>query len=182
MNPELQNEEAVWRDRAGKGDATALGHIYDAYAERIYYYLYRRLGETALAEDLTADVFLRVVEAVGTARFCQGSLAPWLFRLAHNRLIDHYRRDREVPMPEDALEGTVDPPTGGAELEIDPGVLRSALRRLTPDQQQVIALKFLEDWSNAQIADAMGRSEGAVESLQHRALGALRRTLEELEP
>ena len=73
MNPELQNDEAVWRDRAGKGDATALGHIYDAYAERIYHYLYRRLGETALAEDLTADVFLRVVEAVGTARFCQGN-------------------------------------------------------------------------------------------------------------
>jgi RNA polymerase sigma-70 factor (ECF subfamily) len=63
--------------------------------------------------------------------------------------------------------------------EIEPGVLRAALRRLTPDQQQVIALKFLEDWSNARVAVVLGRSEGAVESLQHRALSALRHILEE---
>lgn len=181
MNPEPQNNEPAWRDRAGQGDSTALGHIYDAYAERIYYYLYRRVGDGPLAEDLTADVFLRVVESVGTARFCQGSLAPWLYRMAHNRLIDHYRRDRELPMLEDGPEAAANAPSAEENLEIDPGVLRSALRRLTPDQQQVIALKFMEDWSNAQVAEAMGRTEGAVESLQHRALAALRRTLEEQE-
>ena len=178
LNAELNTEEAVWRDKAGQGDAAALGRIYDAYAERIYHYLYRRLGDRAQAEDLTADVFLRVVESVGTARFCRGTLAPWLYRLAHNRLIDLYRRDRESPLPEDAAEAIADAPPSNLELDIDPGVLRSALRRLTPDQQQVIALKFLEDWSNAQVAEAMGKSEGAVESIQHRALGALRRNLE----
>ena len=179
MNPELQSEETRWRDDASRGDTVALGHIYDAYAERIYYYLYRRLGDSSLAQDLTADVFLRLVEAAGTPRFCHGALAPWLYRLAHNRLVDHFRRNREVPMPEDLPDTTVDPPSPGAELGIDLGVLRSALRRLTPDQQQVIALKFLEDLSNAQVAAALGRSEGAVESLQFRALSSLRRILEE---
>ena len=85
MNPDLPDEQALWRERASHGDAVALGHIYDAYAERIYRYLYRRLGDVALAEDLTADVFLRVVETSGTPRFCRGNLAPWLYRLAHNR-------------------------------------------------------------------------------------------------
>ncbi len=179
MNPDLQEEESLWRDEASKGDATALGHIYDAYAERIYYYLYRRLGNVALAEDLTADVFLRVVEAAGTVRFCQGALAPWLYRLAHNRLVDYFRRNREQPIPDDLPGEHAEASTSVTALDVDPGALRAALRRLTPDQQQVIALKFLEDWSNARVAVALGRSEGAVESLQHRALGALRNILEE---
>jgi RNA polymerase sigma-70 factor (ECF subfamily) len=179
LNPDLQDEEALWRDGASKGDAAALGHIYDAYAERIYYYLYRRLGNVALAEDLTADVFLRVVEARGTPRFCQGALAPWLYRLAHNRLVDYFRQHRELPMPDDLPDPPDETSPVNPGSEIEPGVLRAALRRLTPDQQQVIALKFLEDWSNARVAAALGRTEGAVESLQHRALGALRRILEE---
>jgi RNA polymerase sigma-70 factor, ECF subfamily len=179
LNLEPNSDEAKWRDDASRGDTVALGHIYDAYAERIYYYLYRRLGNCAQAQDLTADVFLRMVEAVGTRQFCQGQLAPWLYRLAHNRMIDHFRRNREVPMPEDLPEPAAGSPSLGAELGVEPGVLRSALRRLTPDQQQVIALKFLEDLSNAQVAAALGKSEGAVESLQFRALSSLRRILEE---
>lgn len=179
LSLDLQDEETLWRDAASTGDATALGHIYDAYAERIYYYLYRRLGNVAVAEDLTADVFLRVVEATGTPRFCQGTLAPWLYRMAHNRLVDYFRRNRDLPMPDDLPDRPAETEPSAGGLYIDPGVLRAALRRLTPDQQQVIALKFLEDWSNVQVAAALGRSEGAVESLQHRALGALRRILEE---
>ncbi|MDP3046589.1 MAG: sigma factor, partial [Chloroflexota bacterium] len=77
MDSEPRDEESLWRDRASEGDPIALGHIYDAYAQRIYRYLYRRSGDAALAEDLTADVFLRLVEASGTPSFCQGSLAPW---------------------------------------------------------------------------------------------------------
>jgi RNA polymerase sigma-70 factor (ECF subfamily) len=178
LNPELQSEETRWRENASRGDSEALGHIYDAYAERIYSYLYRRLGDSSLAQDLTADVFLRVVEVAGTPRFCQGALAPWLYRLAHNRLVDHFRRSKEAPMPENLPDVASDSSSVGLEMGVEPGVLRSALRRLTPDQQQVIALKFLEDWSNAQVAVALGKSEGAVESLQFRALGSLRRILE----
>jgi RNA polymerase sigma-70 factor, ECF subfamily len=175
---ELQSDEALWRDGASKGDSVALGHIYDAYAERIYNYLYRRLGESALAQDLTADVFLRVVEAAGTARFCRGDLAPWLYRLAHNRLIDHFRKAKEQPLLDDLPEPTADEAGPAGITDVEPGALRAALRKLTPDQQQVISLKFLEDWSNAQVAEALGRSEGAVESLQHRALRSLRQILE----
>ncbi len=175
MNPELQNEETLWRERASQGDPIALGQIYDAYAERIYRYLYRRLGNVSVAEDLTADVFLRVVEASGSARFCQGALAPWLFRLAHNRMVDYFRQHKELPLPEDVAAPAEESPLRG----VDPGELRSALRQLTPDQQQVIALKFMEGWSNVQVATALGKPEGAVKSLQHRAVETLRRLLEE---
>lgn len=168
------NEEVLWRQRASKGDPVALGQIYDAYAQRIFRYLFRRLGSTSLAEDLTADVFLRVVEASGTPRFCQGSLAPWLYRLAHNRLVDHFRQHGELPLPEDydmADEGRDD-------LQVHRQELRLAVRTLTPDQQQVVVLKFLEGLSNSEIAVAMDKPEGAIKSLQHRALDALRRLLE----
>jgi RNA polymerase sigma-70 factor, ECF subfamily len=171
---EPRDEESLWRDRASEGDPIALGHIYDAYAQRIYRYLYRRSGDAALAEDLTADVFLRLVEASGTPSFCQGSLAPWLYRLAHNRLVDHFRRHRELSLPEDYDQ----PSDAGEPAGVHRGELRAALRQLTPDQQQVVALKFLEGLTNAQIASALSKPEGAVKSLQHRALDALRRILE----
>jgi RNA polymerase sigma-70 factor, ECF subfamily len=174
LSPEQGNDEALWRDQASKGDVTALGRIYDAYAERIYGYLYRRLGNGTIAEDLTADVFLRMVESSGSSRFCQGPLAPWLYRLAHNRLVDYFRQHKELPLPDED-----DPIVEASVLKVDGGVLRAALRRLTPDQQQVIALKFLEGFNNIEVAAALGKPEGAIKSLQHRALETLRRFLEE---
>lgn len=173
MHWEPENEEALWRDRASKGDALALGQIYDAYAARIFRYMYRRLGDRQLAEDLTGDVFVRLVETSGTPRFCQGSLAPWLYRLAHNRLVDHFRRHREVPLPDDldiADESESDDVLSAREV-------RRALRDLTTDQQQVIVLKFFEGLSNAEVAAALDKPEGAVKSLQHRGLDALRRRM-----
>jgi RNA polymerase sigma-70 factor (ECF subfamily) len=168
------NEEVLWQQRASKGDPIALGQIYDAYAQRVFRYLFRRLGSASLAEDLTADVFLRMVEASGTPRFCQGSLAPWLYRLAHNRLVDHFRQHDELPLPEEFDL----PDEKRDDLQVHRQELRLALRKLTPDQQQVVALKFLEGLSNSEIAAAMDKPEGAVKSIQHRALAALRRLLE----
>jgi RNA polymerase sigma-70 factor (ECF subfamily) len=168
------NEEVLWRQRASKGDPVALGQIYDAYAHRIFRYMFRRLGSTSLAEDLTADVFLRVVEASGTPRFCRGSLAPWLYRLAHNRLVDHFRQHGELPLP----EGFDVADEGRDDLQVHRHELRLAVRTLTPDQQQVVVLKFLEGLSNSEIAVALDKPEGAIKSLQHRALDALRRLLE----
>jgi RNA polymerase sigma-70 factor, ECF subfamily len=173
VDPEPRDEESLWRDRASEGDPIALGHIYDAYAQRIYRYLYRRSGDAALAEDLTADVFLRLVEACRTPSFCQGALAPWLYRLAHNRLVDFYRRRRETPLPDDYDQPSNDDAAAGAHRR----ELRAAIRQLTPDQQQVVALKFLEGLTNTQIAAAISKPEGAVKSLQHRALDSLRRLL-----
>jgi RNA polymerase sigma-70 factor (ECF subfamily) len=168
------NEEVLWRQRASKGDPVALGQIYDAYALRIFRYLFRRLGSTSLAEDLTADVFLRVVEASGTPRFCRGSLAPWLYRLAHNRLVDHFRQHGESPLPEDFDLAD----SGRDDLHVHRHELRLAVRKLTPDQQQVVVLKFIEGLSNSEIAIVMDKPEGAIKSLQHRALDTLRRLLE----
>lgn len=175
MSSELPDEETLWRERASRGDIAALGQIYDAYAERVYRYLYHRLGNVSLAEDLTADVFLRMLESSGSARFCQVSLAPWLYSLAHNRLVDYFRRHKELPLPEEEDEPTND----FLATELDRWELRTALRRLTPEQQQVIALKFLEGLSNAQVAVALGKPESAIKALQHRALASLRRLLEE---
>ena len=177
MYSEPANEEALWRERASRGDALALGQIYDAYATRIFRYMYRRLGDRQLAEDLTGDVFVRLVEAGGTPRFCQGSLAPWIYRLAHNRLVDYFRRRHELPLPED-----FEPANEGDDEEREAGLhkeeIRAALRTLTPDQQQVIVLKFFEGLSNAEISVALDKPEGAVKSLQHRGLDNLRRLLQ----
>lgn len=170
------SDEDLWRERAGRGDAAALGQIYDAYAIRIFKYLYRRLGSIPLAEDLTADVFVRLVETAGTPSFCRGSLAPWLYRLAHNRLVDHYRRRHELPFPDDP-DSIGMPAVESADTRVHGGELRVALRQLTSDQQQVIVLKFAEGLSNAEIAAALDKPEGAVKSLQHRALASLRRLL-----
>jgi RNA polymerase sigma-70 factor (ECF subfamily) len=173
LDPLPLSDETLWRDQAGRGDAAALGQIYDAYATRIFKYLYRRLGSVPLAEDLTADVFVRLVETSGTPHFCRGSLAPWLYRLAHNRLVDHYRRHRESALPDDADFAADEVEAVGVHR----GELRVALTRLTSDQQQVIVLKFVEGLSNSEIAAALDKPEGAVKSLQHRALASLRRLL-----
>ena len=172
MDSEPRDEESLWRDRASEGDPIALGHIYDTYAQRIYRYLYRRSGDAALAEDLTADVFLRLVEAPADARVSvrdrwrPGSIG---WRTTGWSTTSGGGASCRWPTT------TTMPSEDGEPAGIHRGELRAALRQLTPDQQQVVALKFLEGLTNTQIAEALAKPEGAVKSLQHRALDALSR-------
>ena len=167
-------------ERAGEYDPVALGRIYDQYSVKIYNYIYYRIGDVHVAEDLTAEVFLKVLEAVKASAGWKISLSGWLYRIAHNLVVDYFRRRHKresLPLDERLM---VAPDNSAPSLEriFTQQRLRAAISRLTEDQQQVIILKFVEEMSNAEVAEILGKTEGAVKALQHRALVALRQILQ----
>jgi RNA polymerase sigma-70 factor (ECF subfamily) len=167
-------------ERAKQYDEAALGELYDRYAPRIYAYIYRRVSDAHLAEDLTADVFVRVIQAVQSERFWQTSFQAWLYRIAHNLVVDQYRRGRqrnELAVDELVL-ATEDGPDSAVAKQLSYEQLGGAIKRLTPDQQQALALRFGEGLPAREVAEIMEKSVGAIEAMQHRALAALRRILE----
>lgn len=172
-------EERARFERAGAYDPETLAEIYDEYSVKIYNYIYHRTGDRPLAEDLTADVFLRALEAIQGDKGWTSSLQGWLYRIAHNLVVDHYRRQskREGPPLNERIAATEDRSVQIAERILSSRKVRSALHHLTEEQQQVIVLKFAEDLSNREVAEILGKTEGAVKALQHRGLAALRRVL-----
>ncbi len=175
------HDESLLLERAKEYDPEALGEIYDAYFDKIYRYVYRYLGEARLAEDLTADVFLRLLEAIKASRPPRTNLSAWLYRVAHNLVVDLYRR--RPPREPEALDNVVVPIHDHSEACLERQEMvaraRAALQRLTPLQQQVIVLRFLEGMSLEDVAQVVNRTVGAVKSSQHRALNSLRHILEE---
>lgn len=173
----VEDSEASLLDRARRLDEAALAHIYDRYHLVVYRYLYRQVGDMDTARDLAAEVFHRLLVALHTGKGPKNYLVAWLYRTAHNALVDYYRRQQHrqhMPLKEEMVEGG-DGLVEVVEHRLLIGQLRKALQCLSPDQQQVIALKFLEGLSNEQAALIMGKSVGAIKSLQHRALDALQR-------
>jgi RNA polymerase sigma-70 factor (ECF subfamily) len=173
-------DDRLLLERAREYDPEALGEIYDGYSEKIYHYIYRYLGEARLAEDLTAEVFLRLLEAIKASKGPRTHLSAWLYRVAHNLVVDHFRRrPREESLPlEEELMAAPEDVTVVVEKKLAQQQLRAAISHLTTDQQQVIVLKFVEGLSNAEVGQVLGKTEGAVKSLQHRALNALHRIME----
>jgi len=173
-------DEHALLERAKQYDEAALGELYDLYAPRIYAYVYRRVSNPHLAEDLTGDVFVRVIKAIQSERFWHTSFQAWLYRIAHNLVVDYYRRRPSV------VESELDERIIAADDDLVSAVadrlshrhLCTAINRLTPDQQQVLALRFGEGMTARETAKVMDKSTGAVEALQHRALAALRRVLD----
>jgi RNA polymerase sigma-70 factor, ECF subfamily len=166
--------------RAKSGDAGAFGELYSRYASLILRYLYARLREQESAQDMTQEVFVRVIKGIGGFEFRgEKSFLGWLYTIAGNVLIGQARRKRAISTPlDDSLE-LVDPRGQDAVLSIfDRVALQQAITQLTEDQQQVLALKFFADMTNQEIAATLGRTEGAVKALQHRALHALQQILE----
>jgi RNA polymerase sigma-70 factor (ECF subfamily) len=175
----MNNDEKTRLKQARVLDRAALAAIYDDYYEPVYRYIYRQTGEVDLARDLTSDVFQRFLHALHAGRGPTENLKAWLYRTAHNIVIDHYRRQQHrqhLPLDEELPLGNADP-VSLAEAHLSAQAVRAALRQLTPEQQQVIALKFLEGLSNQETAEALDKPVSAVKSLQHRALGALQRIL-----
>ncbi len=175
-------EQQALLDRARRAEPAALGMLYDQYADKIYAYIYHRVGQADLAEDLTGQVFMRMLEAVRTGHGWQTSFSGWLYRIAHNLVIDHYRRkgratfvDIEDAAPMQARSGD---PVESTEVQFERQRLREALAELTEEQAQVISLRFLEDLSIAEVAVMMQKTEGAVKALQYRAVLALRRVMQ----
>ena len=167
-------------EQAGEYDPAVLGRIYDQYSVKIYTYIYHRIGDARLAEDLTAEVFLKMLEAVKASAGWKISLSGWLYRIAHNLVVDYFRRQpRRESLPlDERLMAAQDHPDTRLERILTQQRLRAAVGHLTEDQQQVITLKFVEEMSNAEVAEILGKTEGAVKSLQHRALATLRGLLQ----
>jgi RNA polymerase sigma-70 factor (ECF subfamily) len=165
--------------RAQNYDDDAIHTLYETYYPKIYNYAFLQMGDVHAAEDLASDVMLKMIESIHSYKFRGLPFGAWVFRIARNRLIDlHRRRKRrgEVDLSE-TLSTALAAPEVLAERALERGQLQVALKHLTDEQRQVIVLKFIQGFDNRSVGKIMGRSEGAIKSLQHRALGALRRIL-----
>jgi RNA polymerase sigma-70 factor (ECF subfamily) len=167
--------------QAQAGNADAFGQLYDAYMERIYRFVYFRVEDQQTAEDITSQVFLKAWSNLHRFRFARTPYLAWLYTIAHNAVIDHYRTRKVTAALEDVQLSQPDY-AEKVENEIDLSVemksIKSAIGTLTDDQQHVLTLKFIEGMSNNEIARHLGKREGAIRALQMRGLQALAKQLD----
>ncbi len=178
----LHSDSEVQLIERAKRDPAAFGILYERYVDRIYSYIYYRTGDAREAEDLTARVFHRALAYMPKFNQRGAPFIAWLYRIAHN-LVANWRRDRgrHPESPLDTLVGihTTDAtPHAQAERAENERLLLDAMRQLPAERQQLLILKFVDGLSNLEIGHILGRSEGAVKSLYHRTLLALRDELE----
>lgn len=172
-------DEQQLLQRAKQFEEAAIAELYDKYAPMIYSYLYRRVSDAHTAEDLTSDVFLRALEAIQNENFWHTSFRAWIYRIAHNLVVDHYRGQSAtdlLPLDERLIASAEMSESAKAD-PLSFRRLRLAMRQLTSSQEQVIVLRFGEQLTSREVAEIMGKSTGAVELLQHRALEKMRRFL-----
>jgi RNA polymerase sigma-70 factor (ECF subfamily) len=178
LKGDLPNEEKLIA-RAVRRDAAAFGILYEHYLDRIYRYVYYRSGSTGETEDLTDQVFLKAWEAIDRYENRGVPFIAWLYRLAHNLVVDQYRARRPT-MPLEAISEAEEPGADvvdAVEAQLDAEEVRGAIQKLSPEHQQLIALRFVEGLSHAEVALIIGKSEGATRVIQYRALQALARAL-----
>ena len=169
--------------RAREGDTRAFGRLYDTYADRVYAFVRARTASSHDAEDITATVFLKAWEAIGSYDDRGVPFAAWLFRIARNAVVDEYRRGARRPTVSDAEEFAEVPASVSVDVtvfeRVDADRVRKAVGRLTEEQSAVLVLRFWWDMSLKDTADALGKNENAIKALQHRAMRSLARALEE---
>jgi RNA polymerase sigma-70 factor (ECF subfamily) len=168
--------------RAQAGDRTALEELYLIHFDRIYSYLHVTVGNRHDAEDLTTQTFLRMLGSIEKFRWQSAPFSAWLFRIAHNLAMDHFRASRRVQLEEEVPEPEADESTSaetGALEAIGRRSMLDLIEDLSPEQQQVLTLKFVFNFANAEAAAILGKTEGAIKSLQHRALVSLQKQLEQ---
>ncbi len=164
--------------RAKSADPHALTIIYERHAFGIYRYIYYRIGHPEQAEDLCSDVFLRMLEGMAAYEDRGWSLATWLYRIARDRTTDMLRRHNRNPRSLEELDNVCDGPETILAAQFDHEEIRHHLQYLTHSQQQVIRLRFVEELSFREIAQCLGRTEGAVKQLQYRGLQQLAHLLQ----
>ncbi len=172
------NEDNVL-DQACVLDSQALEQIYDAYFERLYRYAYRYVDSPEAAQDIASETLRRLLEALHKG-YSPTQLSVWLYRVAHNLAIDTIRRrppGEIVALDPDLVQADTSDTESATEARLDQQRVRVALSQLTPDQKDVVILKFIQGYTNAEVSVLINKPEGAVKSLQHRALVALRRAL-----
>jgi RNA polymerase sigma-70 factor (ECF subfamily) len=176
-----KQEERELIRRAKECDPSAFARIFEYYYQDVYNYIYHKVANVHLAEDLTSDVFLKVLESIDSFSFRGVPLAMWLLRIARNLMVDYFRgqpKSSDFPIKEDLLPAEVGP-SDIFERKLTRQQLVRAFSDLTEDQQDVIILKFVDGLTNTEVGQVLGKSEGAIKSLQHRALVSLNRVLED---
>lgn len=165
--------------RAQNFEEQALAEIYDHWSPLLYRYAMRQLGDASLAEECVSETFSRFLSALRQGNGPKDYLQAYLYRIAHNWITDYYRRHAplSVPLDPEMPANPEEEPQRVVSQGMEQAQVRAALRYLTPDQRQVIVLKFLEEWENEAIAKLLNRPVGAVKALQHRALETLRNVL-----
>ena len=167
-------------ERAQQGDRQALEELYLMHFDRIYSYLQMSVGNRHDAEDLTNQTFVKMLESIERFEWRKVPVSAWLFRIAHNLAMDHFRSRRRW-QPEEEPPELPDAEERSAEEEALHSIGRQSMLEmiegLSRDQQQVLTLKFVFNFSNSDVATILGKSEGAIKSLQHRALASLQRQL-----
>jgi len=167
-------------ERAQAGERDALEELYLIHFDRIYSYLHMTVGNRHDAEDLTTQTFLKMLESIGRFRWQAAPFSAWLFRIAHNLSMDHFRANRrwqpeeEVPEPPDSAERSAE---DEALQSIGRQSMMSLIDTLSPEQQQVLTLKFVFNFPNGDVATILEKTEGAIKSLQHRALVSLQKQI-----
>jgi RNA polymerase sigma-70 factor, ECF subfamily len=177
----------VWAliERAQAGDGAAFGLLYDRYFDTVFRFVYFRVGNRQLAEDLTADTFLRALKRIGSFTWQGRDLGAWLVTIARNLVADHFKSGRyrlevttgdvlDADRPDRGPEGSPETAVIDHITNVD---LLKAVKQLNPEQQECIVLRFLHGFSVAETAQAMSKNEGAIKALQYRAVRALARLL-----
>lgn len=180
---------------ARDGDTEAFGHVYDRYLDVVFRFTYFRVGVRQLAEDLTAETFIRALRRIGSFEWQGRDFAAWLVTIARNLVCDHFKSGRHrfdylIPEVGDAPGGQwgeahimfasadhVPSPEDGAANHLRNVALLTAVKQLNPEQQECVVLRFLHDFTVAETAQAMGKNEGAIKALQYRAIRSLNRLL-----
>jgi len=173
--------ERLLASRASMGDRAAYGQLYESYVDKIYRYIYYKVGQRAEAEDIASLTFMKAWDAIGDYEWRNHPFGAWLFRIAHNLVVDYHRARREnitlsdasPQLEQRASRDEIRPEQVLSEL-ITTDRIHHAIGRLTEEQQQVLVLRFFEGLSTGEVADLMGKRRGAIRGLQFRALSALR--------
>lgn len=170
--------------RAQQGDTDAIGALYECHRVGIFRYLFYRTGDTQIADDLTSEVFLRMIRSLSGYRLQNVAFQAWLFQIAHNLLNDHYRKmsvRNQVQLEENIMENPQTERSRPVEHSLNSVTLRKALDLLSGEQRDVIVMRFITGMPISEVAQALNKSEDAVKGLQRRALANLRELLTEWE-
>lgn len=176
--PNIDKKVTILIDRTASGDAEAFGELYNIFVERIYRYLFYQVRDKMTAEDILQETFVKVWRAIRSSKVSSQTFISWLYRIAHNQLVDTIRRNYRRLSTVEKVKNSYDIEVPEHMFDAEQRDLLKVVDTLPQMQKQVIILKFIEGLSNSEIGQVIGKSRGAIRILQMRALASLRQQLE----